>query len=69
MNKDELRIKIGVKGNRILLSAQDYNRLTSTEKSLLDDILLEDGDTDYISRIERLFPKAVTLKPLTWRKK
>ena len=61
-----------IKGNKqIYLSAQDYASLTVQEKQDLHTVLAdEEIDADeYESRMKSMWPREVTLKPLTWRKR
>ena len=68
--KSEIKKKIGNKGNRRLLSAQEYAQMTTDEKDILNDILAEDGDfIEFEKNMKALWPKKFTPKPLVWRKK
>jgi len=71
MNKEKIKDKILKDGREICLSAQDYACLTVQEKQDLHTVLADAGiDADeYESRMKKLWPREVMLKPLTWRKR
>lgn len=53
------------------LSAQEYGLMTANEKQLIKDVLGEkktDSD-EYDKKMKKLWPKEVTPKPLSWRRK
>jgi hypothetical protein len=71
MSKEKIKDKILKDGKEIYLSAQEYALLTVQEKKDLRTVLADEGiDADeYESNMKKLWPREVTLKPLTWRKK
>ena len=71
MSKEKIKDKILKDGKEIYLSAQDYACLTVQEKQDLHTVLADEGiDADeYESRMKSMWPREVTLKPLTWRKR
>lgn len=68
MNKEKIREKVGKKGNRKYLSAQDYAKFSDEEKGLLKEALEEDDDFEYEATMKALWPKRFEAKPLRWGK-
>ncbi len=70
MNKDKIKEKILKDGEHQYLSAQEYKTVTDGEKTLMKEVLKDEGKDadDYERNIKALWPKKFTPKPLTWRR-